>query len=109
MAMPKMTDENLFSVDAELVKNLARNVPKDFNGYLKQVERNLEQTPYRQRSQPLYEIRDMAGILNDNPTDELIVDIETFVRDTWLRYEALNRSIDYCLTSAPMEQLRAFA
>jgi len=99
-----MPDNDLFEVAPDMQKNLSRNVPSDFGAYLEQVGFSLRSNNRAPNRQIAKEIDRMADCLLQEPDDDLKAQLLEFVNTTWLRYEALNRSIDFHVAPRPVYQ-----
>lgn len=98
-----MTTNDLFTTSDANKKNLARNVPADFTAYLKQVERTLPYSNHRSAWRR-NELNSIAKLLMDDPTKDFTEYLLSRFGETWVRYEALNRSVDFQVTPAPVHK-----
>lgn len=85
-----------FTVQPDMEKNLARNVPTDVQTYRKQVDKSLREIPrYDGLRREKEFIQKMAGTLAAEPNITQQQRLTDFVSDVWLRYEVLSRSVDF--------------
>lgn len=97
-----MTEDGLFEVASDMQKHLSRNVPSDFAAYLEQVEhsqRGNNALPVRGVDEA---IRKMGCAICSEPSDELDADLKVLIQSVGLRYEALNRSVDFTIAPRPV-------
>lgn len=99
-----MSESELFEVAPDMQKHLSRNVPRDFAEYLGHVDRTLRGNQSPSRQGVAQAIERMARSVRIESDDQLTKELNTLVEGVGLRYEALNRSVDFSVAPRPIYQ-----
>lgn len=99
-----MADQDMFQVAPDMTKHLSRNVQSNFTDYLQQVSRSLRSNNHTPTWRLENTVDEMASCLRSEPSDALKTDLQELLKATLLRYEALNRSVDFHIAPRPVHQ-----